>query len=75
LDAEERLERHLTQYYGNQKFTANANDWVLFLEISCQTATQASQIEHHIKRMKSKTYIKNLKKYPEIIDRLKQKYK
>ena len=36
---------------------------------------QAIQIEKHIKRMKSVVYIKNLKLYPEIAERLKEKYR
>jgi len=28
----------------------------------------------HLKKMKSKTYVQNLLKYPEIIERLKVKY-
>ena len=35
---------------------------------------QARNIETHIKRMKSRVYIVNLKKYPEIIVKLKIKY-
>jgi len=57
-----------------RKFTAKANDWALFLKINCSSKTQGLQIEKHIKKMKSKSYIKNLLKYPEIIDKLKIKY-
>jgi putative endonuclease len=32
------------------------------------------EIEKHIKRMKSRVYIENLKKYPDVINRLKEKY-
>ncbi len=35
---------------------------------------QALAIEKHIKAMKSKIYIHNLKKYPEMIDKLLLKY-
>jgi putative endonuclease len=38
------------------------------------TIEQAHKIENHIKKMKSKKYIENLKKYPEISLRLLQKY-
>ena len=69
-----RLERHLNQYYGKNKFTANANDWVLFLEIKCSSINQSLLIEKHIKKMKSKIYIRNLSKYEEMISNLKQKY-
>ena len=50
-----------------QKYTHGKKDWKLFLEIECKTHAQARRIESHIKRMKSKTYIQNLKKYPELI--------
>ena len=31
-------------------------------------------VEEHIKSMKSKKYIQNLKKYPEMVEKLKDKY-
>ena len=67
---DERIERHLNKYYGNSKFTAKFNDWVLFHSIPCNSFKQALAIERHIKNMKSKKYIKNLKLYPEITDKL-----
>ena len=66
-----RLEFH--ENSENRKFTANAKDWKLFLEINCDTKTQGATIEKHIKKMKSKIYINNLKKYPEMVDKLKIK--
>jgi len=36
---------------------------------------QARKIEKQIKRMKSKKYIENLKKYPDIVKKLIEKYK
>jgi len=74
LDPLDRLEKHLSLYYGNRKFTANADDWEIFIEISCSSIEQARKIEKHVKEMKSKEYILNLKKYPEIIEKLKSKY-
>ena len=56
------------------KFTGKATDWELFLVIDCINKSQALAIEKHIKAMKSKTYILNLKKYPGVIDKLKSKY-
>ena len=58
-----------------RKFTARAKDWELFLKIDCDSKQQAISIEKHIKNMKSSKYIKNLVIYPEIIQRLKEKYK
>jgi len=74
LEPKDRLQRHLEQYYGNQKFTSLAKDWELFLDIPCETNITARKIEEHIKKMKSKKYIQNLKKYPELIDKLRQRF-
>lgn len=56
------------------KYTAKADDWIVFLEILCDSKSQGLKIEKHIKSMKSKTYIENLIKYPEIIEKLKLRY-
>ncbi len=74
LDPTIRLERHLEEYYGNSKFTTQANDWVLFHTIECHSFGQALKIEKHIKQMKSKIYLQNLLKYPEISIKLLEKY-
>ena len=72
---EERLEKHDTGLYG-KSYTANlSGKWELFLLIECYSASQALKIEKHIKAMKSKKYIQNLKIYPEIIEKLKDRYK
>ncbi len=75
LDPNDRLENHLEKYYGKTKFTAKAKDWELFYFIKCETKNQACGIERHIKRMKSQTYNRNLKKFPEITLKLLAKYK
>ena len=67
-----RLEFHKNA--ESHKFTANADDWELFLKITCESKQQALRIESHIKKMKSKTYIENLIKYPDIILKLKDIY-
>ena len=41
---------------------------------NCESTTQALKIERHIKRMKSSTYIINLTRYPEMIEKLKRQY-
>jgi len=73
----ENLEVRLTFHANAQahKFTAKANDWKLFLEIPCVSKSQGLAIEKHVKNMKSKIYIQNLIKYPEITDKLKIQYK
>src|SRR5690606_10526191 len=68
-----RLDRHNSGYY-HDKWTSRGVPWKVFLIIPCTNAAQARKIEAHIKKMKSKSYIQNLKKYPEMIDRLIEKY-
>jgi len=75
LQPEERLHSHLVSFYGQSKFTAKASDWKLFYDIACDSKEQALRIEMHIKRMKSKVYIRNLLKYPEISQKLLIKYR
>ncbi|TVP44488.1 MAG: GIY-YIG nuclease family protein [Mongoliibacter sp.] len=75
LDPSQRLENHVNKIYGNSNFTRKADDWNLFLAIKCQDFSQARKLEIHIKKMKSSTYIQNLKMYPEIIEKLLSKFK
>jgi len=69
---EDRLEFHKNAL--PHKYTAKAKDWVLFFTIVCESKKQALSIENHIKKMKSKIYIGNLKKYDEMAKKLKLKY-
>ena len=71
---EVRLDFHLNDIQ-QRKFTYNADDWNLFYKIKCDSKTSAMKIEKHIKAMKSKIYIENLIKYPEITQKLLEKYK
>ena len=75
LALEERLQNHISKKYSNLNFTQKADDWELFSFIPCESLSQARLIELHIKKMKSKIYIHNLKKYPEIAENLLSKYK
>ena len=59
----------------SRKFTYNADDWIVFLKIDCKSQKQAMAIEKHVKQMKSSVYINNLKKYPEMVEKLLDKYK
>ena len=56
------------------KSTGKANDWELFLKIDGLEKHQAMRIESHIKRMKSSKYIRNLIEYPEMRQKLIEKY-
>jgi len=72
-DLNERLLLHADEQFEDS-FTSRPNDWELFHSISCKSRIQALKIEGHIKKMKSRKYILNLKAYPEIADKLKIKY-
>jgi len=69
-----RIIEHNSGKYDDA-FTKNGIPWSLFLVIDDLSSNQAYQIEKHIKKMKSKKYIENLKSYPEIIIKLIAKYK
>ena len=71
---EQRFELHLNDTQ-TRKFTYNANDWLIHSTIDCTSKIQALAIEKHIKSMKSKVYIQNLLKYPEMITKLLEKHK
>ena len=72
-DLNERLLKHNQGKYPIS-FTTRANDWEVFLKIENLEYKQARMIEAHIKRMKSRTYIRNLSRYPELIVKLQEKY-
>jgi len=63
----QRVIKHNNAHYGKNHFTAVAKDWVVFLDIKVSSFEHALRIEKHIKKMKSKIYIQNLKKYPEML--------
>jgi putative endonuclease len=65
----ERLDQHLSKIFPGA-FTTNANDWVIFFSLINLSYKQARSIESHIKNMKSKKYIQNLERYPEISQNL-----
>ena len=72
-DLQRRIQYHLRkEFHGS--FTAKYNNWELFFEIPNLEIGIARKIEFHIKKMKSKIYIKNLKKHPEIAEKLVLKY-
>lgn len=70
---EDRINKHNNHTYGNHRYTAMANDWELFIKIEVDDFAYAIRIEKYIKSMKSSQYIRNLKKYPELINKIKRK--
>lgn len=73
LNIEDRIEQHNSGFY-NTAYTKQASDWILYHSVDCKDRVQARKIEAHIKKMKSKLYIQNLRKYPEMAEKLKIKY-
>jgi putative endonuclease len=67
---EERILKHNTGFYGLKTFTSNASDWILYLKIETQDYAHAIRIERKIKSMKSRVYIKNLKQYSELVEKV-----
>ncbi|MBO7143723.1 MAG: GIY-YIG nuclease family protein [Salinivirgaceae bacterium] len=73
VDLDNRFEEHISHKFSGS-FTTRSVDWEIFLVLECQSRTQARLVESHIKKMKSKTYIQNLKKYPELQEKLLSRY-
>ncbi len=71
---EERLQQHLSKLYGGLSFTAKADDWEIFLEISCDALSMALKMEKFIKRMKSRAFIERLSQDDELVNSLKQRF-
>ena len=72
-DLPERITEHVKKIFA-KSFTAKTDDWELYLSITDLGYQQARLIEMHIKKMKSTKYIKNLIKYPQLIEKLKERY-
>ena len=73
LDMEERLQQHNSKYFVNS-FTAKTSDWSLVVIIEELSQEQARKIELHVKKMKSRVYINNRIKFPEMRNNLKIKF-
>ena len=67
-DFEKRLDQH--NDINSSYITKPGRPWVVFLLIPVASIGQAIKVEKHIKKMKSKVYIQNLKKYPDMIKTL-----
>jgi putative endonuclease len=69
-----RLEEHIGKVYP-RSFTSNSDDWKLFLLVEDLSYTQARAIELHVKKMKSNKYIQSLVKYPEMVAKLRDRFR
>ena len=72
-DFAQRMDYHQTKAFTSS-FTAKYSDWELFFSIDVIDNAVARKIESHIKRMKSRAYIQNIKSHIQISQRLIQKY-
>ncbi len=70
---EERLQYHNTPEL-NVGITKRKIPWIYYFVMEVPNARIAGAIENHIKRMKSRRYIENLIKYPELGKKLLEKY-
>ena len=70
---EKRLIHHNSEQF-NKGITKRKSPWKYFFVLEVNNRSKALRIEKHIKRMKSRIYIQNLKKYPEIAKKLINKY-
>ena len=73
LDINQRLQEHNSKFYRGS-YTSRTNDWEVFWNIENLSMSTARSIEAHIKKMKSRMYLKNLKIYPDIAIKLIAKY-
>ncbi|MEM6514613.1 MAG: GIY-YIG nuclease family protein [Bacteroidota bacterium] len=72
-DFTSRLNKHNAGEYGKSTYTTFTADWEPYLSIDADDFSHARRLELKIKKMKSRVYIKNLKKYPEMVERIKNK--
>ena len=72
-DLEQRLFCHNSNEL-NQGSSKSGIPWEYYFSLEVPTYELAGKLEMHIKRMKSREYCKNLVKYPEISQKLIEKY-
>ncbi len=66
----DRILKHNLTQYGNHRYTATADDWELYLIINVDDYAHAIRLERKIKSMKSSKYIRNIKQYPEMLEKI-----
>jgi putative endonuclease len=69
-DIDERLILHNTGHFGGKSYTHKSHDWEIYLLIPCKSIEMAVFLESRIKKMKSRLYIENLKRHPELIEKI-----
>lgn len=73
MDLNERLDEHLNKKYVNS-YTSKVNDWILFYALNDLAHILSRNIEKHLKNMKSRGYVENLAKFPQLAEKLKVKF-
>ena len=68
-----RIDQHLSEHFPGA-FTSKTKDWIIYYKTENLDFSHVRKIENHIKKMKSRKFIEDLKKYPEIIERLIKLY-
>ena len=68
-----RIEQHFNKDFDGS-FTSKTDDWEVYFYINELEYKQARMIEAHIKKMRSKIYIQNLKQFPEMVNKLRAKF-
>ena len=71
----QRINNHVNGFYGGKSYTHVVNDWELQFAFETKDYGHATRIERKIKSMKSKVYIKNLIKYPELQQKIVEETK
>lgn len=67
---EGRIDKHLNKIYGKKAFSAKTAYWVLFWSVYTDSMVHARKMESKLKKMKSKVYLQNLVKYPELVNKI-----
>jgi len=73
LDLEIRMIEHRDRTFKDS-YTSKADDWELVFSIENLSYESARKVEAHIKKMKSKKYIENIKMYPELREKLVRRF-
>ena len=73
LNVNSRLVEHL-MHSMPVSYTKRADDWIVFFQLECNSRNQAILIENHIKGMKSRKYIRNLALFPNISEKLLERF-
>ncbi len=74
MDINNRINEHNSDLH-KFSYTRRALDWEVYFLLECKSKIQALKIEKHIKRMRNRTYYKNIKKHPNISLKLLERYK